>query len=78
MDKIHAAPWGIFVSTPMIDSTSSKVQVVSTLNNGSSSLQDIKYVVKIFSPDNTMVTQKEITTESIGILADKLKIETIK
>ena len=75
VDKIHAAPWGIFVSTPVIDSESSKVQVVSTLNNGTSSWQDIKYMVRIFSPDNTIVTQKEITTGLNQCAASNIKTE---
>jgi beta-galactosidase len=75
VDKIHAAPWGIFVSTPMIDSESSKVQVVSLLNNGTSSWQDIKYVIKVFSPDNTIVAQKEITTRLDRHVASNIKTE---
>jgi beta-galactosidase len=79
-ERVHIAPWGVFITTPEVTENTATVLVKSTLKNEEITQSDITLVTTILSPDGRTVsqTQKPLTIEANGSETDEQSITVTK
>jgi beta-galactosidase len=75
---VHVAHWGVFVSTANVSANSADVNVQTTINNQSSSPQNIVLQTNIIAHNGTMVTSSEtkqkLNANAVIALQQKINI----
>jgi beta-galactosidase len=71
-DKVHIAPWGVFVSTPDISENGAVIKIETTIKNEDNSNNKINLITSIVSPEGKTVGQAQ---SSIAVGAKKSNTE---
>lgn len=58
-DRVHVAPWGVYVSTPEVSATGATVRVRTTILNERDGAQEVTVRSRIVAPDGLPVTVTE-------------------
>jgi beta-galactosidase len=76
-ERIHIAPWGIFITTPEVSENTATVLIKSTIKNEEATQNDLTLVTTIISPDGRIVS-KARNSLVIGANESKTEEQTIK
>jgi beta-galactosidase len=76
-ERIHIAPWGIFITTPEVSENTATVLIKSTIKNEEATQNDLTLVTTIISPDGRIVS-KARNSLVIGANESKSEEQTIK
>jgi beta-galactosidase len=60
LDPVHIEPWGIFITTPEVNSAFARVNVKTAINNTTGSAVDVKLITKILNSAGAEVSANEI------------------
>ncbi len=74
VNKIHIAPDGIFITTPLVDSLNSKVIVQVEINNETKKDFDINLLVDIVDKNKNIIASKTISTRIAQFVPSKVKL----
>ena len=74
VDKVHIAPNGVFVTTPLVDSLSSKVVVQVEINNETKKDTDIILLVSIIDINGNIVASNKASTRISPFVPNKVKL----
>lgn len=71
-DPIHIGQWGIFVTTPEVDSENARVRVQTTVDNSSGERTEIDLVVTLLDPESKIVASRTLTPRLAGLVSSNL------
>ena len=74
VNKMHFAPWGVFVTTTEVIRDRAKIMVQADINNGLKTKKDIILKVEIKGYNNHLVASKEISTRIHNLVPAKIKM----
>ncbi|HWC15540.1 MAG TPA: glycoside hydrolase family 2 TIM barrel-domain containing protein [Terriglobales bacterium] len=78
-DSIHGAPWGVFVITPEVSTTSAKVIVVTQLQNDSAEPGEVSVRTRLLSADgNSAANGQSLTRIAAGSQAETAQEMSLK
>jgi len=61
MNPIHIAPWGVFVTTPRIETDSADIDTAIEVMNESDAPATVRVLTQVLAPDQTVVSEGEET-----------------
>lgn len=75
-ERIHVAPWGVYITTPVVSEKAATVQVKSIINNEGTAQSNITLETTVFSPDGKTVslTKKALIIEANSSKTDEQSI----
>jgi beta-galactosidase len=71
-ERVHVAPWGVYITTPEVSENAATVQVKSKINNEETTQSNINLVTTILSPDGKTVS---LTKNALTIGANESKTD---
>lgn len=77
MDQRHIAHWGTYVTTPEINASNAVVHIETTLENNSSTAENLSLQSDILAPDGQLVTSA-ITSTNLNAEGTQTAIQEIK
>jgi beta-galactosidase len=73
VNKIHVAPWGVFIKTPVVSKESSTITIETTVKNNTDDWQDIEFTLEIESPNSRIVAVDGLSTRLNKHVSSRLK-----
>lgn len=74
-EKIHVAPWGIFITTPSVDEKKALIRQQTILVNETQRPQNVQVTVELLSPTKTVLASKRISRLLRSSSEDTLTLE---
>jgi beta-galactosidase len=74
VDKIHIAPWGIYIKTVDVDSLKATINIEATIENQSYEKKDIEFLVNILDPNLKVVASSQLNTRISNSVPSKVKL----
>jgi len=74
VDKVHVAPEGIFITTPLVDSLNSKVVVQVEINNETKKDTDIVLLVNIVDINGNIVASNKASTRVSPNISNRVQL----
>ena len=75
VEKVHIKPWGVFITTPEVDSSIAVITINSEINNLTNESVDIKYQVEIFNRNSQKVAFKTVAYRLYNKVPTTIKVD---
>jgi len=74
-NRIHIAPWGIYVTTPQVDSRQANINVRTTISNFAETNEVIEFQVDITNQESKPVASKRVSTLINNQVSSDIKMD---